>query len=96
MGGEQASLLPGYCLKAVDGTYLKGADRRLNAIRNLAGSALPGKAIVVLEPLSKLFRRQKYVRVASRREGRGQKEPTFKNVGFILDALYLALRLDAR
>ena len=49
MGGEQASLLPGYCLKLVDGTCLKGTDHRLNGIRNLAASALPGKAIVVLK-----------------------------------------------
>lgn len=54
MGGEQASLLPGYCLKVVDGTCLKGTDHRLNGIRNLAASALPGKAIVVLEQESKL------------------------------------------
>lgn len=54
MGGEQPSLLPGYCLKVVDGTCLKGTEHRLNAIRNTAASALPGKAIVVLEPLSKL------------------------------------------
>jgi len=54
MGGKQRSLLPGYCLKVVDGTCLKGTDHRLNAIRNLAASALPGKAIVVLEQESKL------------------------------------------
>ncbi|MEH1791063.1 MAG: transposase [Nostoc sp.] len=41
-------------MKVVDGTCLKGTDHRLKAIRNLAASALPGKAIVVLEPLSKL------------------------------------------
>lgn len=33
---------------------LKGTDNRLKAIRNLAASALPGKAIVVLESQSKL------------------------------------------
>ncbi|MEH2437584.1 MAG: transposase [Nostoc sp.] len=54
VGGEQANILPGYCIKIVDGTCLKGTDHRLKAIRNLAASALPGKAIVVLEPLSKL------------------------------------------
>ncbi|MBD2246831.1 transposase [Nostoc sp. FACHB-888] len=54
VGGEQASILPGYCMKVVDGTCLKGTDHRLKAIRNLAASALPGKAIVVLDPLSKI------------------------------------------
>jgi hypothetical protein len=54
LGGEQPSLLPGYRLKIVDGTCLASTDHRLNAIRNFAGGALPGKAIVVLEPASKL------------------------------------------
>ncbi len=54
MGGEQSSLLPGYCLKIVDGTCLASTDHRLNAIRNFAAGALPGKAVVVLEPASKL------------------------------------------
>ena len=54
VGGEQESILPGYCMKIVDGTCLRGTDHRLKAIRNLAVSALPGKAIVVLNPQSKL------------------------------------------
>ena len=54
MGGEQTCVLPGYCMKIVDGTCLASTDHRLNAIRNFAASALPGKAIVVLDPLSKL------------------------------------------
>jgi Transposase DDE domain len=54
MGGEQASLLPGYRLKIVDGTCLAGTDRRLNAIRAFAAKPLPGKAIVVLDSRTKL------------------------------------------
>jgi Transposase DDE domain len=55
VGGEQTNILPGYCIKVVDGTCLKGTDHRLKAIRNLAASPLPGKAIVVLEQQSKII-----------------------------------------
>ena len=54
LGGEQREILPGYCIKVVDGTCLKGTDHRLKAIRNMAASALPGKAIVILDQNSKL------------------------------------------
>lgn len=54
LGGEQSSLLPGYRLKIVDGTCLACTDHRLKAIRNFAACALPGKAIVVLEPALKI------------------------------------------
>jgi len=54
LGGEQRNILPGYCIKVVDGTCLKGTDHRLKAIRNMAASALPGKAIVVLDQNTKI------------------------------------------
>jgi len=54
MGGEKTDVLPGYCLKIVDGTCLASTDHRLNEIRSVAACALPGKAIVVLDPRSKL------------------------------------------
>ena len=54
MNGEQPSLLPGYRLRIVDGTCLAATDHRLNAIRSFQALALPGKALVVLDPLSKL------------------------------------------
>lgn len=54
MGGEQPSPLPGYRLRIVDGTCLAATDHRLDAIRSFAAKALPGKAVVVLDPLSKL------------------------------------------
>lgn len=54
MGGEQPNPLPGYQLRIVDGTCLAATDHRLNAIRLFAAKALPGKAIVVSDPLSKL------------------------------------------
>lgn len=54
MGGEQPSVLPGYQLKIVDGTCLAATDHRLDAIRAFAAKALPGKAIVILDPRAKL------------------------------------------
>ncbi|OUL19697.1 transposase [Nostoc sp. T09] len=54
MGGEQPNPLPGYQLRIVDGTCLAATEHRLNAIRSFAAKALPGKAIVVSDPLSKL------------------------------------------
>lgn len=54
MNGEQPNLLPGDRLKIVDGTSLAASDRRLDAIRSFAAKAIPGKAIVVLDPRSKL------------------------------------------
>lgn len=54
MGGEQENVLAGYRLKIVDGTCLAPTEHRLNAIRTVAAKALPGKAIVVLDALTKL------------------------------------------
>lgn len=54
MDGEQLNLLPGYQMRIVDGTCLAATDHRLNAIRSFAAKALPGKALVVLDPVSKL------------------------------------------
>lgn len=55
LNGEQPTLLPEkYRLKIVDGTCLAATDHRLDAIRAFAAKALPGKALVVLDPLSKL------------------------------------------
>lgn len=54
MNGEQENLLPGYQLKIVDGTSFAATERRLDVIRTLAARALPGKAIAVLDPSSKL------------------------------------------
>lgn len=43
-----------YRLKIIDGTCFAATDRRLDAIRSFAAKALPGKALVVLDPHSKL------------------------------------------
>jgi IS4 transposase len=54
MGGEQQNPCPGYEIRIVDGNCLAGTDHRLDAIRLFAAKALPGKMLVVLDPISKL------------------------------------------
>jgi IS4 transposase len=54
MGGVQPNPCPGYDFRILDGTCLAGTDHRLAAIRQYAAKALPGKAIAVLDPISKL------------------------------------------
>jgi IS4 transposase len=54
MGGVQPNPCPGYDFRILDGTCLAGTDHRLAAIRQFAAKALPGKAIAVLDPISKL------------------------------------------
>jgi IS4 transposase len=54
MGGEFSSLLPGYRIRILDGNHLAGTDRRLKLLRGQGGAALPGQALVVLDPALKL------------------------------------------
>ena len=46
--------LPGYELRIIDGTCLAATDHRLNAIRQYAAKALPGKILAVLAPREQL------------------------------------------
>jgi IS4 transposase len=48
--GARAPWLPGYRVKMLDGNCIEASDRRLQALREVQGSALPGKSLVVYEP----------------------------------------------
>src|SRR5712691_6416744 len=50
LDGARAPWLPGYRVKIVDGNCLEASDRRLKALREVQGGALPGKSLVVYEP----------------------------------------------
>src|SRR5438270_3225805 len=50
MGGERAAWLPGYHVKILDGNHLAGTEHRLKELRTIGAGALPGKALVVLDP----------------------------------------------
>ncbi len=54
MGGERAPWLPGYPIKILDGNHLAGTDHRLKELRATGAGALPGKALVVLDPQAML------------------------------------------
>jgi Transposase DDE domain len=48
--GTRAPWLPGYRVKIIDGNCIEASDRRLKALREVQGGALPGKSLVVYEP----------------------------------------------
>jgi IS4 transposase len=50
MGGERAAWLPGHRVKILDGNHLAGTEHRLKELRTIGAGALPGKALVVLDP----------------------------------------------
>src|SRR3954465_3049960 len=54
MGGGRAAWLPGYRVKILDGNHLAGTQHRLKELRAIGAGALPGKALVVLDPQAML------------------------------------------
>jgi IS4 transposase len=54
MRGERAAWLPGYRVKILDGNHLAGTQHRLKELRTIGAGALPGKALVVLDPQAML------------------------------------------
>jgi hypothetical protein len=55
MGGEVPALLPGYRVRILDGNHLAGTQHRLKELRTTAAGALPGQALVVLDPARMLI-----------------------------------------
>src|SRR3954467_1833866 len=50
MGGGRADWLPGYRVRLLDGNHLPGTEHRLKELRTTRVGALPGHALVVLDP----------------------------------------------
>lgn len=50
MGGQRPAPLPGFRVKILDGNHLAATEKRLRALRNLPGAALPGRTVAVLDP----------------------------------------------
>lgn len=50
VGGQLPPLLPGYQVRILDGNHLAGSEHRLKELRTTAAGALPGQALVVLDP----------------------------------------------
>lgn len=51
---DRREVLPGYRVKILDGNHLRRTERRLTELRALNAAPLPGHALVVLDPQSKL------------------------------------------
>ena len=54
MGGGRPAWLPGYTVKILDGNHLAGTEHRLKELRAIGAGALPGHALVVLDPQAML------------------------------------------
>ena len=50
MGGTVTEWLPGYRVKIMDGNHIAATEHRLEVLRDTASGALPGFAVVVLDP----------------------------------------------
>jgi hypothetical protein len=48
--GSRKSLLPGYRVRILDGNHLGKTQHRLSVLRNTSAGALPGQALVLLDP----------------------------------------------
>lgn len=48
--GLPEPMLPGYRIRIVDGNHLAGTEHRIKELRGLGAAALPGQAMVVLDP----------------------------------------------
>lgn len=55
MSGELPALLPGYQVRILDGNHLAATQHRLKELRTLRGGPLPGQALAVLDPQTKLI-----------------------------------------
>jgi hypothetical protein len=51
LGGERSPWLPGYRVKILDGNCIEASERRLKVLREVQAGALPGKSLVVYEPM---------------------------------------------
>ena len=54
MGNSPTSMIPGYEVRIADGSCLASTEHRLKVTRDDKAAPLPGKAIVVFDPTSKL------------------------------------------
>jgi IS4 transposase len=54
MGGGRPAWLPGYPIRILDGNHLAGTEHRLKGLRTIGAGALPGHALVVLDPQAML------------------------------------------
>jgi hypothetical protein len=54
LGPAAEEPVPGYRVRAIDGSHLPGTEHRLRSLRRTRAGALPGQAVVLFEPASGL------------------------------------------
>ncbi len=54
LGGTQTPPLPGYNVKLLDGNCIEASEHRIEELRHLAAGALPGKSLVVFDPVTRI------------------------------------------
>ncbi len=54
LGGTQYPWLPGYRVKLLDGNCIEAGEHRIEELRELAAGALPGKSLVVYDPVLRI------------------------------------------
>jgi len=54
LGGTKASPLPGFRIKLLDGNCIEKTQHRIKELRDLAAGPLPGKSLVVYDPVLRL------------------------------------------
>jgi hypothetical protein len=54
MAGARPELLPGYRTLILDGNHLAGTEHRIKELRSIGAGALPGQALVILDPSTML------------------------------------------
>jgi len=81
MHGARPDLLPGYRVKILDGNHLAGTEHRLKELRTMRAGALPGQALVVLDPRLMLA-----TQVVLCEDGHAQERALLDQVVEIVDA----------
>ena len=54
LGGKKPSPLPGFRIKLLDGNCIEKSEHRIQELRSLSAGPLPGKSLVVYDPLLQL------------------------------------------
>ena len=55
LGGACKPLLPGYCVRILDGNHLAGTQKRLLPTRRRSAAPLPGQVLAILDPQAMLI-----------------------------------------
>jgi hypothetical protein len=55
LGGGLEDPLPGYRIKLLDGNCIEASEHRIKELRNISSGVLPGKSLVVLDPVLRII-----------------------------------------